>query len=253
MGKVIALSNQKGGIGKTTCAINIAASLGVLNKKTLLIDFDPQGNSTTGLGISKKDCKKSSYSLLIGQYPANECILDTKFKNLSVVPSNLNLAGAEIEISGLEKRESLLREALAQIVDSFDYILIDCPPSLGLLTLNAMVASDGIIIPMVCEFFAMEGISQLALTVRQIGRLYNPNLSITGIILTMYDKRTNHFRAVEKEIQKYYSDKIFKTRISRTIKLAEAPSFGMPVFYYDEKGKSSEQFLDLTHEILRRI
>ncbi len=253
MAKIISFSNQKGGIGKTTCAVNVAATLGKIGKKTLLIDFDPQGNSTSGVGISKKDKNNSSYSCLVGLSEAKECVLKTQFDNLYIIPSNLNLAGAEVELSVVENREYLLKSAISGIKDDFDYILIDCPPSLGLLTLNAMVASDGIIIPMICEFFALEGISQLTVTTRQISKLYNNDLKVIGIILTMYDKRTNHVRAVEKEISKYYADKVFKTHISRAIKLAEAPSFGKPINYYDPRGKSTLEFTNLTNEIIKRI
>ncbi len=253
MGKIIAFSNQKGGIGKTTSAVNVAASVALKKKKTLLVDLDPQGNATSGVGVSKKGDLPSVYELLIGEKTIEETIVKTDFGDLWVIPSNIRLAGAEIELVGSEKRESLLKNELEKIVDDFDYIIIDCPPSLGILTLNALAAADGVIIPMVCEYYALEGLSQLVLTVKQIKKNYNPKLEIVGILITMYDRRLNLSKMVEKELEKYYGDKIFKTRIKRNVRLSEAPSYGQPVFYYDKLSSGTEEYLAVATELIKRI
>lgn len=253
MGKIIAFSNQKGGIGKTTSAVNVAASIALKKKKVLLVDLDPQGNATSGVGVSKKGDLPSIYDCLIGEKEAKDCVKATEFQNLSIIPSNLSLAGAEIELVSVEGREGLLKKMLDPIKNEFDYIVIDCPPSLGILTLNALAASDGVIIPMICEYYALEGLSQLMLTVKQVKKAYNPSLEVVGILITMYDRRLNLSKSVEKELKKYYKDKLFDTRIKRNVRLSEAPSFGQPVYYYDKLSKGTEQYLSVATEIIKRI
>jgi chromosome partitioning protein len=252
-GKIISLSNQKGGIGKTTSAVNLAASLSIKGKKVLICDLDPQGNATSGVGFRKNAELPSIYDVLTGEKKASEAIQATSFEGLDVLPSNIRLAGAEIEMVDLPNRESILKKSLEEIQTQYDYIFIDCPPSLGLLTLNALAASDGVIIPMTCEFYALEGLSQLTLTIRQVKKLYNPNLEIVGILITMYDKRLNLSRQVLSEIQKYYQDKIFATKIARNVRLTEAPSYGMPIAYYDRSSKGSEQYQEIAEELMKRM
>ncbi|MBR5543390.1 MAG: ParA family protein [Oscillospiraceae bacterium] len=253
MANIIAFSNQKGGVGKTTSAVNTAASLGNLGKKVLLVDFDPQGNATSGVGISKKSVVNSVYDLVIGRCSAKEAIIDTRFKNLSVIPSHISLAGAEFELVDENNRESKLREALNTVSDDYDYIIIDCPPSLGLLSINALAASTGVIIPMQCEYFALEGLSQLLLTIKQVKKLYNPELDITGIMITMYNGRLNLTLQVMDELKKYYADKIFRTTIARNVKLSEAPSYGEPILYYDKYSKGGLAYTEIAKEIIERI
>lgn len=253
MGKIIAFSNQKGGIGKTTSAVNVAASIALKKKKVLLIDLDPQGNATSGVGVSKRGDLISIYDCLIGEKEAKDAIVETEFQNLSVIPSNLALAGAEIELVSVEGREGLLKKAVEPIKGDFDYIIIDCPPSLGILTLNALAASDGVVIPMTCEFYALEGLSQLMLTVKQVKKSFNPTLEVVGILITMYDRRLNLSKMVEKELKKYYKDILFDTRIKRNVRLSEAPSFGQPIFYYDKLSKGTEQYLSVASELIKRI
>ena len=253
MGKIIAFSNQKGGIGKTTSSVNVAASLAVLGKKVLLCDLDPQGNATSGVGVSKKGDIPSIYDVLVGEKQLSDVVVQTQFKNLWIVPSNISLAGAEVEVVDEEKRESLFKQQIETVKDDYDYIIVDCPPSLGLLTLNALVAADGVIIPMTCEFYALEGLSQLVMTVRRVKKSYNPSLEVTGILITMYDKRLNLTRTVLSEIEKYYKDRIFDTKVTRNVRLTEAPSYGMPVYYYDKSSKGSDQYLSIAKELIKRI
>ena len=253
MGKIIAFANQKGGVGKTTSAVNIAASVGILGKKVLLVDLDPQGNTTSGVGINKKNLKATSYELLIGEIEAAKTVNKTEFKNLSVVPSNISLAGAEFDLYQLDNREYRLKEQLAAIKDNFDYIFIDCPPSLGMITVNALAAADAVIIPMQCEYYALEGLSQLMLTIRKIKQLYNPELEICGILITMFNGRLILTMQVISELKKYYSDKLFKTPISRNVRLSEAPSFGTPVYYHDKSSKGAKEYIDVAKELLERI
>lgn len=253
MAAIIAFANQKGGVGKTTSAVNLAAALGKMGKKTLLVDMDPQGNATSAVGISKKEIKVSTYELLIGEAKAEDAIITTKFKNLSVIPSNIALVGAEVDLLEIEKREQCAKNALAPIKDSFDYILIDCPPALSMITINAFVASDGLVIPMQCEYFALEGLSQLTGTVKKVRQLYNPNLQMTGILLTMYNGRLNLTAGVVQEIKKYYADKLFKQPISRGVKLSEAPSYGEPICYHDPYGKGSLEYAAVAKELILRI
>ncbi len=253
MGKIIAFANQKGGVGKTTSAVNIAASVGILGKKVLLVDLDPQGNTTSGVGIAKKNLKSSTYELLIGETTAEKAIIETEFKNLSVIPSNISLAGAEFDLYQLDNREFRLKEQLEAIKGNYDYIFIDCPPSLGMITVNALAASDAVIIPMQCEYYALEGLSQLMLTIRKIKQLYNPELEICGILITMFNGRLILTMQVISELKKYYSDKLFKTPISRNVRLSEAPSFGTPVYYHDKSSKGATEYLAVAKELLERI
>lgn len=253
MGKIIAFSNQKGGIGKTTSAVNLAAAVAKKGKKVLLCDLDPQGNATSGVGVSKKGDQKTSYDLMVGRASAEEAVLQTNFENLWVIPTNIGLAGAEYELVSQEKREFILAERLKSLKDQFDYIMIDCPPSLGILTVSALTAADGVIIPMVCEYYALEGLSQLMLTVRQVKKRYNPRLEVTGILITMYDKRLNLTTQVQAELEKYYKDKLFETTVVRNVRLSEAPSYGMPVIYYDKSSKGAVAYTKVADELLRRI
>ncbi|MBQ9416517.1 MAG: ParA family protein [Clostridia bacterium] len=253
MGKVISFANQKGGVGKTTSAVNVAASLGVLGFKTLLIDLDPQGNATSGVGIIKKGLKKTTMDLLTQDDGFEETIYETDFKNLKIVPCTVALAGAEFEVAELDNCEYRMKDALATFKDQFDYIIIDCPPSLGMLTINALSASDGVIIPMQCEFYALEGLSQLIITLTKIKQHYNSNLSITGILVTMYNTRLLLSAQVIGELKKHYSDKLFTTPISRNVKLSEAPSYGLPVYYHSRSSKGAREYLAVAKELSMRI
>lgn len=253
MAKIIAFANQKGGVGKTTSAVNIAAAVGALGKRVLLIDADPQGNASSGVGINKKSMRLSTYDVLIGRASAESVIIDTTFKNLWVMPSNIALAGAEFELVTSDNRESRLRDALSSVRDNFDYIFIDCPPSLGILTINALVAADGVIIPMQCEFYAMEGLSQLRVTISQIKKLYNPTIEITGILITMYNGRLNLSLQVMAELKKYYPDKLFSTPVPRMVRLSEAPGFGQPIMYFDKYSKGTAAYESVAAEIIERI
>ena len=252
MGKIVSIVNQKGGVGKTTSAVNLAAGLGLAGKKVLLVDIDPQGNSTSGYGINKKDVKKSSYDLLINGASVRDTVIDTKFKNVSVVPSNMDLAGAEVELIDVENRHEKLKNALLVVRDSYDFILIDCPPSLGLITINALNASDTVLVPIQCEYYALEGLSQLISSIRQVKRLYNPNLELEGVLLTMYDGRLNLTQQVVGEIKRYFADKLFSTVIPRGVRLSEAPSYGMPIQYYDKHSKGAASYNALAKEFLKR-
>ena len=258
MGKVIALVNQKGGVGKTTTSINLAASLGALNKKVLLIDLDPQGNSTTGIGIDKRQTNKSVYELLIGEGTINEAIIKTKFKNLSIIPASINLAGIDIELmekSRVDKefnRSAQLKLCLEEVKDKFDYMIIDCPPSLGTLTTNALYDSDSVIIPVQCEFFALEGIMQLLNSIMWAQKNLNPTLDIEGVLLTMLDNRTNLGLEVVEEIKTYFKERVYDTIIPRLVRLSEAPSHGMPILAYDPKSRGTEAYLNLAKEVIER-
>jgi len=253
MGKIIAFSNQKGGVGKTTSAVNVAAALGALGYRTLLVDSDPQGNATSGVGINKKELKLSLYDVLIGRCEASAAVRETEFENLSVLPSSITLAASEFELIDSENREGRMKGALDSIRENYDYMVIDCPPSLGLLTVNALTAADGAVIPMQCEYYALEGLSQLMLTIRRVKQLYNPSLEITGILITMYNGRLNLSTMVLSELKKYYPDKLFSTMIGRVVKLSEAPSYGMPAIYYDKHGKGSEAYRAVAKELSERI
>ena len=249
----LAFANQKGGVGKTTCVINVAAELGKRGKRTLLVDMDPQGNATSGLGIAKKSVKLSSYQVLTGETDAKSAVITTEFKNLSLIPSTISLVGAEYDLHTTEDRGLNCANALRPLRDEYDFILIDCPPTLGMLTINALAAADGIVIPMPCDFYSLEGLSQLNLTIKKVRSLYNPALDITGILLTMYNKRLLLTAQVEAELQKYYADKLFRQTISRSVKLAEAPGFGRPICYFDPYGKGSLEYRDVVKELLLRV
>ena len=251
MGKIISIINQKCGVGKTTTAVNLAAYLADKGKKTLLIDEDSQGNSTSGLSDGVK-FQGNLYDVLLNDQPVEEAIVKTALKKLFLLPASIDLAGAEIEIAGLSERETLLKRKIEGLKDSYDYILIDCPPSLGLMTLNALVASDSIIIPIQAEFYALEGLSQLVKTVQIVGRKLNPSLHILGIVLTMFDGRTNLSIQVAEEVKKYFGSKVFKTVIPRSVKLSEAPSFGESILTYAPKSKGAEAYKKLCREVLKR-
>ncbi len=252
MAYTISLANQKGGVGKTTSAVNCAAAMGALGKRVLLVDFDPQGNASSGVGIQRKKISYSTYDLIIGRAKALEAIIDTGFQNLSAIPAEISLTGAEFELVDVENRELLLKNALAEVEDQYDYIFIDCPPSLGILSINALAASNGIIIPMQCEFYSLEGLSQLMLTIKQIKKLYNPTMEITGILITMYNGRLNLSMQVLDELKKYYADKLFKTGVVRNVRLSEAPSYGEPILYYDKHSKGAQAYLEIAKEIIER-
>lgn len=249
---VIAFANQKGGVGKTTSCVNIASCAASGGCRVLLIDEDPQGNTTSGVGIVKKSIVKTTYDALLDDCPPEECVLPTAFDRLSIVPSNINLAGAEFELFDVEHRERCLRDFIGRC-EGYDLILIDCPPSLSLLTVNALTAADGVVIPMQCEYYALEGLTQLMMSISKVKKLYNPSLNVLGILITMYNGRLNLSSAVLNEIKKYYGDKLLSTSIPRSVKLSEAPGFGQPINVYDKYSKACEAYADVTAELLRRI
>ena len=253
MNKIISFANQKGGVGKTTSAVNIAASLGVLGYRVLLIDLDPQGNATSGVGIAKKTLKNTSFELLTTEIAAQEVVFQTKYDNLAIIPTTTTLARAEYELGDAKEGEFILKKKLDPIRPLYDYIIIDCPPSLGMLTVNAMTASDGVIIPTQCEFFALEGLSQLMVTISQIKTHYNKSLTVTGILVTMYNSRLLLSTQVIRELKKHYADKLFETPISRNVKLSEAPGFGEPVYYFEKRSKGATEYLNVAKELAERI
>lgn len=253
MGKIISVTNQKGGVGKTTTSVNLAAGLSMLGHKTLLVDTDPQGNATSGVGIDRRSNKLSTYNLLVENIDTNECIVRTEFENLSIIPSSVDLAAAEIELIELEQRIFRLKNALNKVRGEFDFIIIDCPPSLGLTTTNALCASDTILVPIQCEFYALEGLSQLMNTVRIVKRQYNSMLEIEGVLLTMYDGRLNLTQQVVQEVKKYFPKKVFGTVIPRTVRLSEAPSFGKPIQYFDKSSKGADAYNELAKEISSKL
>ncbi len=253
MAYIISFANQKGGVGKTTSAVNIAAALGFRGKRVLLIDMDPQGNTTSGVGVGKRDLKHTMYEVLLGQCSVKDAIIPTKFTNLAIIPANISLAAAEFDLVDMPERQYRLKKTLAAVSNDYDVVIIDCPPSLGILTINSLAASAGVIIPMQCEYFALEGLSQLMLTIRKIKQLYNRSLEITGILLTMYNPRLNLTVQVVGELKKYYADKLFRTPILRNVKLSEAPSFGTPIIYHDKNSKGAQCYREVADEILTRI
>jgi len=252
MGKVISIANQKGGVGKTTSAINLAASLAALEHPTLVIDIDPQANSTSGLGIDPKSTSNSVYDILVGGIQAQDALLNSDLPYLDIIPSHINLVGAEIEMIDRQDREKILLKAVAEFRDKYDFVIIDCPPSLGLLTINALTASDSVIIPVQCEYFALEGLGQLLNTIKIVRQHLNTFLEIEGVLLTMYDNRTRLSGQVAQEVKKYFNDKVFTTVISRNVRLAEAPSFGKPILLYDSVSSGSQNYLALARELILR-
>lgn len=250
MGKIIIIANQKGGVGKTTTAINLSAALAQHGMKVLAIDCDPQGNCTSGLGIDKRKVKNSTYQMIIGQCTIKECMLDSVIDSLKVVPSSVELAGADIELIGLDNKEHILEEKIKEVVDDFDYIIIDCPPSLNVLTVNAMTAANSVIVPIQCEFYALEGLSQLLYTINLVRERLNPDLIMDGVVFTMFDSRTNLSLQVVEDVRKNLKQNIFATIIPRNVRLAEAPSHGLPICLYDKKSAGAEAYEQLAVEVL---
>lgn len=251
MGKTIAIANQKGGVGKTTTAVNLAAVFGSMGKKVLLVDADPQGNATSGLGVDKRQCPLNIYDVVINGEKAERAIYNSQYKNLALLPASIDMAGAEIEMVNLEHREERLKGPLSEVRGKYDYIIIDCPPSLGLITTNSLNAADTILIPIQCEFYALEGLSQLMNTVRRVKRQYNNMLELEGVLLTMYDGRLNLTQQVVNEVKKYFPRKVYKTAIPRAVRLSEAPGFGQPAEYYDKYSKGARAYRKLAEEILQ--
>lgn len=250
MAKIVAVANQKGGVGKTTTSINLSSCLAYRGKKVLLIDLDPQGNTTTGLGVDKKNQSISIYDGIINERSLNEIIIPTVQENLFLCPSSMNLAGAEVELVSLLSRESRLKNAIDEVADQYDYVFIDCPPSLGLLTLNALTAANTVLVPIQCEYFALEGLSQLMETVRLVQKHLNKSLSVEGVVLTMFDSRTNLSVEVAEEVRKHFTNRVYQTLIPRNVRLSEAPSFGLPIVMYDAASKGAEAYLKLADEFI---
>lgn len=250
MARVMSIANQKGGVGKTTTAVNLGASLAELGKKVLLIDIDPQGNTTSGVGINKADVKYCTYDVIINDISATDAVVPTTVNNLFIIPATIQLAGAEIELVPTISREVRLRRSISSLRSQYDYILIDCPPSLGLLTINALTSSDSVVIPVQCEYYALEGLSQLLSTVRLVQKHFNTSLEIEGVLLTMLDARTNLGLQVIEDVKKYFRDKVYQTIIPRNIRLSEAPSHGKPVLQYDSRSRGAEVYLDLAKEVI---
>mgnify|MGYP000954063071 CR=1 FL=1 len=250
MSKVIAIANQKGGVGKTTTAVNLSSCLAVKGKKVLIIDIDPQGNTSSGLGVDKTSIDTSIYDVIINNIPINDTFIETKIDNLLISPSNIQLAGAEVELVSVISRETRLKFAIESIRSEFDFIIIDCPPSLGLITVNALTAADTILVPIQCEYYALEGLSQLMNTVKIVQKHLNPSLKVEGVVLTMFDARTNLSIQVVDEVKKYFGNKVYRTIIPRNVRLSEAPSYGLPIILYDSKSKGAECYMELAEEVI---
>lgn len=252
MAKIIAVVNQKGGVGKTTSTVNLASSVAYKGQKVLLMDIDPQGNASSGLGINKRELETSSYDVIVNSLAIEKAMIKTKFEKLWVLPSNMNLAGAELELVDMQHRESKIKNAVAPIKADFDFIFLDCPPSLGLITLNALCAADTVLVPIQCEYYALEGLSQLMSTIRQVKRLYNPHIDMEGVLLTMYDGRLNLTQQVVGELKRFFPKKVYATAIPRNVKLSEAPSYGLPIYYYDKNSKGAMAYDALADEFLKQ-
>lgn len=250
MSKVIAIANQKGGVGKTTTAVNLSSCLAYKGKKVLIIDIDPQGNTTSGLGIDKKTIHKSIYDVLINDDNIEEALVETPVENLKICPSNIQLAGAEVELVSVISRETRMKAAISSIKDQFDFVLIDCPPSLGLLTVNSLTAADTVLVPIQCEYYALEGLSQLMNTVKLVQKHLNPLLDVEGVVLTMFDARTNLSIQVVEEVKRHFKNKVYRTIIPRNVRLSEAPSYGLPIILYDAKSKGAECYIELAEEVI---
>lgn len=250
MGRIIAIANQKGGVGKTTTTINLASCLAEVGKKILVVDTDPQGNTTSGLGVDKNSQELTMYSLIIGECQIKECLVHTQFERVDIIPSNVNLAGAEIDLIGTEEREYILKNALSTIKDEYDFIILDCPPSLSILTVNAMVAADTVLVPIQCEYYALEGLSQLMHTINLVQSRLNPELKMEGVVFTMYDARTNLSIQVVENVKEYLKQDVYKAIIPRNVRLAEAPSYGLPINYYDKKSTGAEGYRILAQEVI---
>ena len=250
MGRIIAIANQKGGVGKTTTSVNLTAALAEEGKKVLIIDMDPQGNTTSGFGVDKNNLDHTVYELILGEASIDDCIIKEVFPNISVLPSNVNLAAAEIELIGIDKKEYILKKEVDRIKDKYDYIIIDCPPSLSMLTINAMTTANSVLVPIQCEFYALEGLSQLIHTVNLVKQRLNPELDMEGVVFTMFDARTNLSLQVVENVKDYLDQRIYKTVIPRNIRLAEAPSHGMPITMYDTKSTGAEAYRNLAQEVI---
>lgn len=250
MSKVIAVANQKGGVGKTTTAVNLSSCIAYSSKSVLLIDIDPQGNTTSGVGIEKSNVKSSIYDVIINGEDMRNCVIDTAIDTLKICPSNIQLAGAEVELVTVISRETRLKDAVVEIRDDYDFVIVDCPPSLGLLTINALTAADTILVPIQCEYYALEGLSQLMNTIRLVKRHLNPALDVEGVVLTMFDARTNLSIQVVDEVKKYFENKVYRTVIPRNVRLSEAPSYGMPIILYDPKSKGAQCYMELASEVI---
>ena len=252
MGRIIAIANQKGGVGKTTTSINLAASLAVKGKKVLLIDTDPQGNATSGFGIEKNEVENTIYELILEECSIQDCIIKDVLPNISIIPSNVNLAAAEIELIGVEKKEFILKSAVDYVIDQYDYVIIDCPPSLNMLTINSMTTANSVLVPIQCEYYALEGLSKLIHTINLVKARLNPDLEMEGVVFTMYDARTNLSMQVVENVKNNLKQYIFKTLIPRNIRLAEAPSYGMPICKYDSKSAGAEAYMNLAEELINK-